>query len=32
MWTIKSVTLNGNDITDVPLDVSSAGDVSGIEI
>ena len=32
MWTIKSVTLNGNDITDVPLDVSNAGDVSGIEI
>ncbi|MEO5739012.1 MAG: carboxypeptidase-like regulatory domain-containing protein [Vicinamibacterales bacterium] len=31
-WGLKSVTLNGADITDTPLDVASLGDVSGIEI
>ena len=31
-WTIKSVTLNGADITDTPLDIPSVGDISGIEI
>jgi hypothetical protein len=31
-WGLKSITLNGTDITDTPLDVSSVGDASGIEI
>ncbi len=29
---LKSVTLNGADITDTPIDIPSAGDVSGVEI
>ena len=31
-WVIKSVTLNGADITDTPVDIPSVGDISGIEI
>jgi len=31
-WGLKSVTLNGADITDMPLDVTSLGDVTGIEV
>ena len=31
-WSIKSVTYNGVDITDTPLDVATAGDLSGFEI
>jgi hypothetical protein len=29
---LKSVTLNGADITDTPIDIPSAGEISGIEI
>ena len=29
---MKSVTLNGADITDTPIDIPSAGDITGIEI
>ena len=29
---MKSVTLNGADITDTPIDIPSAGEISGIEI
>jgi hypothetical protein len=32
IWQIKSVTFNGADITDTPLDISAVGDVDGIEI
>jgi hypothetical protein len=32
VWSIKSVTLNGADITDIPLDIPSVGEISGIEI
>jgi protocatechuate 3,4-dioxygenase beta subunit len=31
-WSMKSVTLNGADITDTPIDIPSAGEISGIEI
>lgn len=31
-WALKSVTLNGNDITDTPIDIPAAGDITGIEI
>ena len=31
-WSIKSVTYNGVDITDTPLDVATAGDLTGFEI
>ncbi len=31
-WAIKSVTLNGTDLTDTPLDIAKSGDVSGVEI
>jgi hypothetical protein len=31
-WSMKSVTLNGADITDTPIDIPSTGDISGIEI
>jgi hypothetical protein len=31
-WTVKSVTLNGLDITDVPFDASNATNASGLEI
>jgi hypothetical protein len=31
-WSIKSVILNGADITDTPLDIPSVGEISGIEI
>jgi hypothetical protein len=31
-WTLKSVTLNGADVTDTPIDVASLGDASGLEI
>ena len=31
-WQIKSVTLNGADITDTPLDISALGDTTGVEI
>ena len=31
-WALKSVTLNGNDITDTPIDIQAAGDITGIEI
>jgi hypothetical protein len=32
IWGIRSVTLNGMDITDTPIDLSSLGDVNGLEI
>jgi hypothetical protein len=31
-WSMKSVTLNGADITDTPLDIPSVGEINGIEI
>lgn len=31
-WSVKSVTLNGNDITYTPIEIPSAGEISGIEI
>ena len=31
-WAIKSVTLNGDDLTDTPLDIAKSGDISGVEI
>ena len=31
-WAIKSVTLNGDDLTDTPLDIAESGDISGVEI
>jgi protocatechuate 3,4-dioxygenase beta subunit len=31
-WSIKSITWNGEDITDTPIDIPSAGDISGIAI
>lgn len=31
-WSLKSVSFNGLDITDTPIDISSIGDVNGIEI
>ena len=31
-WSIKTVTLNGADITDSPIDIPSVGDISGIEV
>jgi len=31
-WSMKAVTLNGADITDTPIDIPSAGEISGIEI
>jgi hypothetical protein len=31
-WQIKSVTVNGADITDIPLDIAAVGDVAGVEI
>ena len=31
-WSMKSVTLNGADITDTPIDIPGAGDLGGIEI
>jgi hypothetical protein len=31
-WAIKSVTLNGVDLTDTPLDIAKSGDISGVEI
>ena len=31
-WTLKSVTLNGIDVTDVPVDLSAVGDITGLEI
>lgn len=31
-WALKSVTLNGADITDIPIDVASLVDASGIEV
>ena len=31
-WSMKSVTLNGADITDTPIDIPSVGEISGIEI
>lgn len=31
-WGLKTVTLNGADITDVPLDIATLTDVSGIEV
>jgi len=31
-WSLQSVTLNGADITDTPIDLPSAGEISGIEI
>jgi hypothetical protein len=32
VWSLRSVTFNGADITDTPLDIPSAGEMSGIEI
>src|SRR5262249_18708138 len=31
-WTLKSVTLNGTDITDRPYDIRAGADVNGLEI
>lgn len=31
-WSLKSITLNGRDITDAPIDVVAGQDISGIEI
>ena len=31
-WAIKSVSLNGVDLTDTPLDIAKSGDISGVEI
>ena len=31
-WAIKSVMLNGTDLTDTPLDIAKSGDISGVEI
>jgi hypothetical protein len=31
-WFLKSVTINGEDITDIPFDISTAGDDTRIEI
>ena len=31
-WTVKSVTLNGVDVTDIPVDLSTSGDITGLEI
>ena len=31
-WSMKSVTLNGADITDTPIDIPGTGDITGIEI
>ena len=31
-WSLKSVTLNGVDVTDVPVDLSTVGDITGLEI
>jgi hypothetical protein len=31
-WSIKSVMLNGADITDIPIDIPSVGEIRGIEI
>ena len=32
VWSLKSVSLNGVDITDTPIDIPSAGEIGGIEI
>jgi hypothetical protein len=31
-WSLKSVTLNGADVTDTPLDLAATGSVSGLQI
>jgi hypothetical protein len=31
-WSMKAVTLNGADISDTPIDIPNAGEISGIEI
>jgi hypothetical protein len=31
-WLIKSVTLNGNDVTDLPIDIASTGSITGIQV
>ena len=31
-WSIKSVTFNGADITDIPLDIAATGSVGGVEV
>ncbi len=31
-WSIKSVTFNGADITDMPLDIATTGSVTGVEV
>jgi hypothetical protein len=31
-WTLKSVTLDGTDITDTPLDVAGSGSIEGLRI
>jgi hypothetical protein len=31
-WSIKSVTFNGADITDIPLDIAATGSVTGVEV
>lgn len=32
VWTIKSVSVNGQDVTDLPLDVSADSDVKNVQI
>jgi hypothetical protein len=31
-WLVKSVTFNGNDVTDIPIDIASVGSISGVQI
>ena len=31
-WSLKSVTLNGIDVTDVPVDLTTVGDITDLEI
>jgi len=31
-WSVKSVTFNGADITDMPLDIAAVGSVDGVEV
>ena len=31
-WLLKSVTFNGNDVTDLPIDLAATGSISGVQV
>jgi hypothetical protein len=31
-WSVKSVSFNGNDVTDIPIDIAAVGSIGGVQI